>query len=86
MKSIHIYESTKANSSTIWMMFLFLGWSYGSLGKMGTQIMFYLTLGGFGVWTLVRFFTLNDSIKQYNREVAIHAGLKSDDLIKLGLI
>ena len=47
------YESRKANTTTVWLLFLFLGWSYGSLDKIGLQILFYITLGGFGLWALV---------------------------------
>ena len=84
-QDLMIYNSRKKDSSTIWLLFLFLGWSYGSLGKMGLQIIYYLTLGGFGIWALIRLFTLNGAIKDYNRKVAIEVGLSSDDILKLGL-
>ena len=86
MDSFQIYQEKKANPGTIWVLFLFLGWSYGSLGKIGTQILFYLTLGGFGFWTLIRLFTLSGSIKEYNKKVATDAGMSADDLLKLGLV
>ena len=41
-----LYESRKANTGTIWLLFLFLGWSYGSLDKIALQILFYFTFGG----------------------------------------
>ena len=84
-QDLMIYNSRKKDSSTIWLLFIFLGWSYGSLGKMGLQIIYYLTLGGFGIWALIRLFTLNGAIKDYNRKVAIEVGLSSDDILKLGL-
>lgn len=84
-QNLMIYNSRKKDSLTMWLLFLFLGWSYGSLGKMGLQILFYLTLGGLGIWTLVRLFTLNGAIKDYNRTVAIEVGLAADDILKLGL-
>ena len=43
------YEKRKVNPTTIWMLFLLLGWSYGSLNKVGFQILFYLTVGGLGI-------------------------------------
>jgi hypothetical protein len=84
-QNLMIYNSRKKDSSTIWLLFLFLGWSYGSLGKMGLQIFYYLTIGGFGVWALIRLFTLNGAIKDYNRSVAVECGLTADDILKLGL-
>jgi len=84
-QNLMIYNSRKKDSTTIWLLFLFLGWSYGSLGKIGLQILFYLTLGGLGIWTLVRLFTLNGAIKSYNRNIAIEVGLSADDILRLGL-
>ena len=81
-----IYNDRKANSSTIWVLFLFLGWSYGSLDKIGTQILFYLTLGGFGLWALIRLFTLSGAIKDYNRKIAGQVGLTSEQMISMGLV
>jgi len=80
-----IYNSRKKDSTMIWLLFLFLGWSYGSMGQMGLQIAYYLTAGGCGVWTLIRLFTLNKAIKEYNRQVAMEIGLSDDDIMRLGL-
>tara|TARA_R110000772_G_scaffold20466_4_gene56823 strand:+ start:1028 stop:1291 length:264 start_codon:yes stop_codon:yes gene_type:complete len=83
---ISIYNSRKADKNTIWILFLLFAWSYGSLGSMGKQIFFYLTLGGFGVWWLYRLFTLNSAIKEYNKGQAILSGVSTDDILKLGLL
>jgi hypothetical protein len=71
--------------STAWLLFLFLGWSYGSMGKMGMQILFYLTLGGFGLWALIRLFTLNGAIRDYNREIAVRNGLNVEQMRMVGV-
>lgn len=57
------------NPTSAWLMFLFLGWSYGSMGQMGKQILYYLTLGGLGLWTIYRLFTLNRAIRRYNDSI-----------------
>ena len=67
------------------MLFLFLGWSYGSMGQVGKQILFYLTLGGFGIWTLVRLFNLNGAIKDYNKKIAAEVGMDNQEMAILGL-
>lgn len=82
---IMIYQSRKANPTTVWLLFIFLGWSYGSLGKIGLQILFYITLGGLGLWTLIRLFTLSGSIKDYNRQIASEVGLDNDEKMSLGV-
>jgi len=80
-----LYETRKAKAGTIWLLFLFLGWSYGSLDKIGTQILYYITIGGLGIWTLVRLFTLNGAIKDYNRKIAAQVGLDNQEMSSLGL-
>ena len=81
---VNIYLSQKANPSTVWLLFLFFGWSYGSLGKIGTQILYYITLGGFGLWMLVRLFTLQGAIKKHNRDLALRIGLTEAEIKALG--
>ena len=79
------YNERKVNSGKAWLLFMFLGWSYGSLGKIGKQIFYYLTIGGLGLWTLYVLFTLNGKIKGYNRNVAKEVGLDEEDITMLGL-
>lgn len=83
---LFIYESRRAKPGTIWLLFIFLGWSYGSLGQIGTQILYYLTLGGLGIWTLIRLFTLSGAIKEYNRKIAMEIGMDNSELAQLGLV
>ena len=80
------YNERKANPTLIWLLFLFLGWSYGSLGKMGIQILYYITLGGAGIWTLIRLFTLNGAIREYNMKIAMELGFDNSELVQLGLV
>jgi hypothetical protein len=80
-----IYSSRKVETSTVWLLFLFLGWSYGSMGETGKQVAFYLTLGGCGVWSFVRLFTLGGAIKEYNRKVAVEVGLSQEEIFRLGI-
>ncbi len=81
-----IFESRRAKPTSVWLLFLFLGWSYGSLNKMGLQILFYITLGGLGVWTFIRLFTLNGAIKTYNRRIAKQLGLDTAEMSTLNLL
>jgi hypothetical protein len=81
-----LFENQKANPTTTWLLFLFLGWSYGSMNQMGLQIAYYLTLGGVGFWTLYRLFTLNRAIKEYNRGVAARLGFNNQEMSMLGLM
>lgn len=86
MTNYEAYNAQKVNGQTIWLTFLLAGWSYGSMGQVGKQILYYLTFGGFTIWTIYRLFTLGKAIKSYNKSIAVKCGLTSEDLIKLGLL
>jgi len=83
---LYFYNSRKIDTGITWLLFLLFGWSYGSMGHMGKQILFYLTLGGLGFWFLYVLFTLNSKIRNYNKKAALDVGISNDDLSKLGLI
>lgn len=82
---IMIFQDRKAKPSTIWLLYIFLGWSYGSLDKIGIQILFYITLGGLGIWALIRLFTLSGAIKDYNRKIAAEVGLNDQEKLSMGV-
>ena len=71
-----MYEVMKADKGQLWLTFLFLGWSYGSLGQIGKQVAFYLTLGGLGLWTIYVLFTLNKKINKFNTNLAFKLDIK----------
>ena len=49
------------------------------------QILYYLTLGGCGIWTLYRLFTLNGAIKKYNKKIAAEVGMDNQEMASMGL-
>lgn len=79
------YQQRSLNPSTMWLLFLILGWSYGSMDKMGKQILYYITFGGLLLWFFYRLFTLNGAIKRYNKQIAYECGFTNDEIIQLGL-
>lgn len=86
MTNYDAYNAKAVDKGNIWILFLLLGWSYGSMDQMVKQIFYYLTLGGCGLWTLYRLFTLSGAIKKYNKQVALKCGLSTEDMLKLELI
>ena len=81
-----MYNNSKIDSGTMWLLFLFLGWSYGSMDEMGKQVLFYITVGGFGLWWLYRLFTLPTAVKKYNGRMATRAGLDVQTQMSMGLL
>lgn len=84
-EKLNFYNERKIEASKMWILFLLLGWSYGSLGQMGKQIFFYLTFGGLGLWSLYILFTLSGKVKKFNRDIAVKVGLDEKDITMLGL-
>lgn len=85
MDKFFLYSQRSVKSSNVWLTFIFLGWSYGSLDQIGKQILFYCTFGGLGIWTLYLLFTLSDKIKNHNKKIAIECGLDNSEILALGL-
>lgn len=85
MNKINYYQSRKLDKSTMWLLFLFLGWSYGSMDQMGKQLLYYITFGGLGLWMLYVLLTLNKKVDNYNRKIAIQVNLSEDEMRMLGL-
>ena len=59
---IDIVKNKLRKKSTIWFSFLILGWSYGSLGNLGLQLIWYVIpfVTGIGIYqnTITNDFTL----------------------------
>lgn len=79
------YQERRVKTSTGWILFLFLGWSYGSMDQMGKQILYYMTLGGFGIWGIYRLFTLDRSIKEFNLALAEELELSEEEKVMMGI-
>jgi hypothetical protein len=80
-----IYQERSIKKGNAWLLFLLVGWSYGSYDKMGKQIFFWITFGGLGFWYLYKLFTLNRDINEWNKKVAHQAGFTNDETMSLGL-
>lgn len=57
------------NATNVWFLFIFLGLSYGLIGKPLKQILYYITLGGLGIWFIYLLFNLNRIIREYNKTI-----------------
>lgn len=86
VERLTIYNSRKLDINQMWILFLFLGWSYGSMNQIGKQIFYYLTFGGFGLWTLYRLFTLSSKVKTYNKIIAQEIGMTISEMMLLGIL
>ncbi|WP_020530046.1 DUF4178 domain-containing protein [Flexithrix dorotheae] len=63
--------STKKKSLILAYIFhIMIGAAYGYRGKWFTQIIFWLTIGGLGLWTLIDFFRLPGLVRKQNYGIA----------------
>lgn len=109
---IDIVKRKKRTKLLMWISFLFFGWSYGSLGKLGLQAIWYgifffsasqlwlthetsefteyssmAVVGGFIMifWFIIRLFTINRDIRQYNNNLADFYYLTPQERIEAGI-
>ncbi|WP_103068143.1 NINE protein [Aquimarina sediminis] len=62
-----IYLQSKMKSSgTAYLCWFFLGCHYAYLGKWGYQILYWITLGGIGIWMLIDLFHIPTKVDNYN--------------------
>lgn len=62
-------QASLKSSGTAWVLFLFLGAHYAYVGKWGLQILYYVTFGGFGIWTIISFFLIGGLIRSHNTSI-----------------
>jgi len=69
-----VAEFRKKRKSTFiasWLMLLIPCFHYFYLGKVWLNLIFWGTMGGFGLWWLVDVFRLGGMVREYNKTVAI---------------
>lgn len=62
--------SKMKSKSTAYLCWLFLGCHYLYLGKWDWQILYWITLGGFGLWILIDLFHIPTKVNNYNRHLS----------------
>lgn len=65
---IRYNSELKTQSPLVWLFALSCHYWYLNAWKL--QLLYWLTLGGFGLWTLVDMFRLTPLLKQYNDKLA----------------
>jgi TM2 domain-containing membrane protein YozV len=83
----HYLQSKVKSTGTAYLFWFLLGAHYAYLGKWGIQILYWLTLGGLGIWALIDLFTMSGKVNKYNAEIfqqieAIEKKEKDDDYAK----
>ena len=83
----HYLQSKVKSTGTAYLFWFLLGAHYAYLGKWGIQILYWITLGGIGIWALIDLFTMSGKVNKYNAEIfqqieAIEKKEKDDDHVR----
>ena len=68
MNKYELQSRIKSTGTAILFWFL-LGAHFAYLGKWGLQILFWITLGGVGVWAIIELFLIPGRVEKYNAEI-----------------
>jgi len=67
----HFLLSKMKSTGTAYLCWFFLRVHYAYLGKWGLQILYWITLGGLGIWILIDLFTIPSKVAKHNLEISM---------------
>ncbi len=74
------HQSQIKSTRTAYLLFFFLfGTHYAYLGKWEIQFLYWFTLGGFGIWTLIDLFTISGKVERHNEVIFQQIKKREDD-------
>ena len=66
----HYLQSQMKSTGMAYVMWVLLGAHYAYLGRWGVQVLYWITLGGLGVWAVIDLFRIPGLVGDHNWEVA----------------
>jgi TM2 domain-containing membrane protein YozV len=64
------HEVRKKSCPFAYLFWFFFGFHYLYLGRIGIQLIYWLTLGGFGFWMLIDLFRIPGMVERKNEDIA----------------
>ncbi|MGO8719305.1 MAG: TM2 domain-containing protein [Acidobacteriaceae bacterium] len=64
------YELRKKSGLIAYILWFFFGFHYLYLGRIGIQLIYWLTVGGFGLWMLIDLFRIPGMVERKNEDIA----------------
>ncbi len=65
------YYRRARSVSTAYVVWFLFGFHYIYVKKWGTQLLFWITGGGFLIWWIIDLFRVSSLVKEYNKTIAI---------------
>ena len=69
MNKFHLQSKIKSTGTAYLLYFFLFGTHYAYLGKWGYQILYWITLGGFGLWAFIDLFTMSGKVSRHNSKI-----------------
>lgn len=66
-------DKKRKKISISYIAWIFFGWHYLYNGKVGIQFAYWITFGGFGIWSLVDLFRMPSIVRSANEVIARNA-------------
>lgn len=67
----HDYHHRRKSGLLAYVLWFFFGFHYLYLGRIGIQLIYWLTIGGFGFWMLIDLFRMPVMVERKNEEVLL---------------
>ncbi|MGH9617921.1 MAG: TM2 domain-containing protein [Acidobacteriaceae bacterium] len=64
------YQLRKKSALLAYVLWFFFGFHYLYLGRIGIQLIYWLTFGGFGFWMLIEIFRIPGMVERKNEDIA----------------
>jgi TM2 domain-containing membrane protein YozV len=64
------YEVRKKSCFFAYFFWFFFGFHYLYLGRIGIQLIYWLTFGGFGLWMFIDLFRIPGMVERKNEDIA----------------
>lgn len=64
------FRRRRKSTGVAYLLWFFLGWHYAYLGRWGVQFLYWITLGGLGIWALVDLFRLGWVVGNRNSDIS----------------
>ncbi|MGB2800392.1 MAG: TM2 domain-containing protein [Dehalococcoidia bacterium] len=65
------FRRKRKSTGLAYLLWFIIGLHYVYLGKLGWQIFYWLTFGGFLIWMFIDIFRMPSMVRNYNRDVAV---------------
>jgi len=66
MANKYVLQGKVKSTGIAYLFWFILGAHYAYLGKWGIQVLFWITLGGLGIWMIIDLFLIPGKVEAYN--------------------